>query len=168
MQVGPDSFGVHSTRPQLFWKQWNRIRHKSVLMVGSVLWKGFFSFFLRACFPVAGREVLSVHCKQSCCQDSWLPCSETRPGSSALSPPCANPNSGNLNKTNVRQVSTWNHKGRNVFWKAAFINNLCISKLFADVCGRFFYAKFYSKFGESSFAPKSFKKYLDFFFQNRR
>lgn len=38
---GPHSFGSHSTRPQLFWKQWNRIRHKSVLMVGSVLWKGF-------------------------------------------------------------------------------------------------------------------------------
>lgn len=151
MQVGPDRFGSHSTRPQLFWKQWNRIRHKSVLMVGSLLWKGIF-------WELVFQWQEGKHCQSTasgpCCQDSWLPRRNTPrllSTSTAMRKTC---NSGNLNKTNVRQISTRNHKGRNVFWKAAFINNLCISKLLADVCGSFLNAQFW--LGESSFAPKWF------------
>lgn len=135
MQVGPDNFAEHSTRPQLFWKQWNRIRHKSVLMVGSVLWKGFSESLFSS-----GRRGSVVSPEQdSCCQDSELPCRKNAPA--PLPPPPCKLNSGNLNKTNVRQISTRKHSGGMcvffLFFKYAFITYLCNSKLLADVCGMF-------------------------------
>lgn len=144
MQVGPDTFGSDSKRAQLFWKQWNRIRHKSVLMVGSVLWKGFSESLFSN-----GRRGSAVSPLQAALLSGFMATiAETRPGSSPPPPPCESHNPGNLNKTNVTQISRRNHKGRNMFWEAAFINNLCISKLLADVCGRFLNAKFHSTFGE--------------------
>lgn len=79
MQVGPDKFGSDSTSPQLFWKQWNRIRHKSVLMVGSVLWKGT---FWELVFQWQEGKVLSVHCEQPLLSEFMGYHAETRPGSS--------------------------------------------------------------------------------------
>lgn len=144
MQVGPDKFGSDSTSPQLFWKQWNRIRHKSVLMVGSVLWKGT---FWELVFQWQEGKVLSVHCEQPCCQNSWATTQKHAPAPLHL-------NTGKLNKTNVTQIGE-EYVLKGCLYKQ-FTHFQIISTCLWQVVESYVS---YTWWGENSFAPKWFPRF---------